>query len=239
MDNALYYLAINRQIGLTSELNAIANNIANVETTGFRKETTLFSEFVVGDTGGESVSMADGAVRFASERSGSIRVTGGTLDLAIEGPGYFMLEDGDGQILTRAGAFQTTPDGFVSNPVGQRLLDAGGAPVFVPPDASSITISRDGTLSVDGVEQARIGVVTAPSEGLTRAGNAGFMAEEGIAPLAEPRLLQGALESSNVDPIEEIARLISVSRAYEQVRGLIDDEDNRIRQSVQTLGEPV
>jgi len=239
MDNALYYLALNRQVGLRAEMNAIANNLANADTTGFRKESTLFAEFVVAAPGGESVSMADGAVRFAADRPGQVAVTGARLDLAIEGDGFFLTEGDVGPLLTRAGGFQVSAEGFLVSSDGRRVLDAGQAPVFVPPDARTIEISPDGTFSADGIEQGRIGLFTAPSETLTRAGGAAFRPSDGVEPVADPRLRQGALERSNVDAIEEIARMMSVSRAYEQVQGLIRDEDERIRSSIQTLGEPV
>lgn len=239
MDNALYYLALNRQVGLRSEMTAIANNLANADTTGFRKETTLFSEFVLASSAGPSVSMADGAVRYASERHGTLALTGARLDLAIEGEGFFQVEDATGRYLTRAGAFQLSPEGFVVTQSGRTLLDAGGAPIFVPPDASTLEVGRDGTLSVDGVEQARIGLVSAPAEALARAGGAAFRTAEPPEPVADARVRQGALERSNVNPIEELARMIDVSRSYERVQTLVRDEDERIRQSIRTLGEPV
>ena len=239
MDDALYYLSINRQRGLSAELTAIANNIANVNTTGFRKEEMIFSEFVRSTGSGESISMANMGARFASTRPGEMRVTGGRLDLALEGPGYFLTAGAEGTRLTRAGAMQRNEEGVIVTPEGAELLDEGEAPIFLPPDAGTITVAADGTISADGVALGRIAVVDAAPESLIRAGNSAFAPTGGYTPLETPKIRQGAIESSNVDPVEEIARMIAVTRAYEQVQNLIQDEDERIRDAIQTLGQPV
>jgi len=239
MDNALYYLAINRQRGLATAMDTIANNVANITTTGFRREGLVFSEFVQAPDHGPSVSMADLRTHYPSPRAGELRVTGGRFDLAIQGEGFFQVEGAEGPLLTRAGAFQLSPEGFVVDPQGRRLLDSGAAPLFIPPDARSVTIAPDGSLSVDGRLQAELGVVDAPPETLVRVGDTAYRAREGVQPAQAPRIRQGALEGSNVDPVAEIARMIAVSRAYEQVQGLIEDEDERIRRTIETLGQPV
>jgi len=239
MDNALYYLALNRQRGLSREMTAIANNVANLDTPGFRRQGVVFSEFVHATRDASSVSMADAGARFADKRPGDARVTGGALDLALEGDGYFVLEGGDGPLLTRAGAFQRAADGTLVTPQGLPLLDDGEAPIVLPPDAERITVAPDGTVAADGLPLARVGVATAPAEALTRIGNTHFAVDGDLAPAAEVRIRQGMIEESNVDPVTEIARMIEVSRAYEQARTLIDDEDERIREVIRTLGQAV
>ncbi|MEM9147096.1 MAG: flagellar hook-basal body complex protein [Pseudomonadota bacterium] len=239
MDDSLYYLSLNRQRGLKAEMSAIANNIANIDTPGFRREGMVFSEFVVSSPEGESLSMADMNTRFISPDPASMRMTAAPLDLAIEGEGYFAIEDEQGFLLTRAGAFQRSEEGLLVTSRGESVLDSGQAPIFLPVEAGPIQISRDGTVSAGGVEQAQIGVFNAPPETMTRFANTGFRANDGIDPVANPRVLQGALEGSNVDAVLEIARMIEVSRAYERVQGLIQDEDDRIQNVIQTLGQPV
>jgi flagellar basal-body rod protein FlgF len=237
MDNALYYLALNRQVGLKAEMDTIANNIANLSTSGFRKEQLIFSEFVRSVGEGESVSLADLGARFASELAGTLQMTGAELDLAIDGEGFFMIDGAEGPLLTRAGGFQRSSEGFLVTPNGESVLDEGQAPIFLPPDASAISVASDGTVSADGLEIARIGVVTAPAESLSRVGNTAFVSSEPVVAVPDPRVTQGALEGSNVVAVDEIARMIAVSRAYEQIQNLITDEDQRIRDSIRTLGE--
>lgn len=239
MDDALYYLSINRQRGLSRELAAIANNIANVDTAGFRKEEMIFSEYVRSTGTGESVSMADTGARFASTRPGEMRVTGGMLDLALEGRGYFLIGGPEGTRVTRAGIFQQNEEGVIVTPEGAALLDEGEAPIFLPPDAATVSVAADGTLSADGVPLGRIAVVEAAPESLIRAGASAFAPNGGYTPLENPKIRQGAVERSNVNPVEEIARMIAVTRAYEQVQNLIRDEDERVLETIQTLGQPL
>ena len=240
MDNALYYLALNRQVGLASELDLIANNIANLDTTGFRREGIAFTEFVVAREGGESVSMADLGARFASEMPGSHTVTGGQFDFAIEGDGYFLIDSPEGPILTRAGSFQLSEIGTLVTPNGDAVLDIGEAPIILPIEARDVLVAEDGTVSVNGDPVAQIAVVDAPREQLSRFGDTAFrVSDDAFVALEQPRVRQGALEQSNVDPVLEIARMIEVTRAYEMAQTLIDDEDSRVQDAVRTLGQAV
>lgn len=238
MDNALYYLAVNRQVGLSAEMDMIANNIANLDTAGFRREGVAFTEFVVAAEIGESVSMADLGARFVSEVPGALATTGGRLDVAIEGDGFFLLETPEGNVLTRAGNFMVSQDGFVTTPNGDLVLDIGEAPIFIPPDTVDLVIGSDGTISSDGNPLAQIAVMNAPPELVSRFGDTAFKVEDDAyeaVPFAKVR--QGSLERSNVDAVREIARMIEVTRAYETTQGLIEDEDERINSAIQALGQ--
>jgi flagellar basal-body rod protein FlgF len=239
MDSNLPYLALNRQIGLVREMDAVANNVANMATTGYRREGLVFAEFVHAAAPGESLSMADLGARFASDRAGELSLTGGRLDVAIDGPGFFRVRLGEEVLLTRAGNFQRSPEGLLVTPDGAEVLDDGGAAIFIPPESAALEIAADGTISVGEAPLARLGVVTAPPEALTRLGGAAFRSRVEPTPLEALRLRQGALEGSNVDPIAEIARMIVVSRAYEHVQGLTRDADERSSETLRRLGQPV
>lgn len=240
MDDALYYLAVNRQAGLASELDMIANNIANLDTTGFRREGVAFTEYIVAADRSDSVSMADLGARFASELPGSHTVTGGRFDFAIQGDGYFVLDTADGPILTRAGAFQVSQEGFLVTPNGDPVLDIGQAQIVIPAGATDILVASDGTISANGDPIGQLAIVDAPRELISRYGDTAFKVEDdAFEPVANPNVRQGALEQSNVDPVLEFARMIEVSRAYEMAQTLIDDEDQRIQNIVRTLGQPV
>ena len=237
MENGTY-TTITRQSGLMREMALVANNIANASTTGYRTEGLVFAEHVRALEGGHpSVSMATGTVRRMNETQGAMTMTGGTFDLAIEGPGYFLVGTPDGPRLTRAGHFSPNGEGDLVTPDGYPVLDAGGAPVFVPTGVGSIGIAPDGTLSADGQPVAQVGLVV-PDEGvdLIREGSTRFRPEGGYGPTEEGRILQGHLEGSNVDPILEVARMIEVQRAYELGQSFLDMEDERIRGAVETLG---
>jgi flagellar basal-body rod protein FlgF len=220
-------------------MTAIANNVANLATTGFRREGVVFAEFIRSAAPGASVSMAHLRGRFSSDLPGEVTITGGQLDLAIQGEGFFTIDAGGETLLTRAGAFQRSADGMLVTPDGAFVLDDGGAQIFLPPDANRFGVASDGTVSAGGAPLARLGVVTAPPETLSRAGFTAFRPAAGVTQLAAPRILQGALEGSNVNPVAEIARMIEVNRAYESAQGLGDDADQRVRDTLTRLGQVV
>jgi flagellar basal-body rod protein FlgF len=237
MDNASYVM-LTRMSGLRRELNVVAHNIANSATTGFRKEGVMFSEFVVGMGRTEpSLSMALGNTRQTIELQGALSQTNGQFDFAIEGDGYFQLETAQGPRLTRAGLFTPNAAGELVNPDGHRLLDVGGAPVFVPPDAGTIAVAADGTMSADGAPIAQLGLFR-PADPVTMSRAAGtlFQVEGDIEPVEQGRILQGFLEESNVNPMIELSRMIEVQRAYERGQRLMQSEDERIKGVIQTLG---
>lgn len=239
MDDLLSAVVLNRQRGLATELDSIANNLANASTTGFRREGSLFVEHIVAAAGEGGASMGDLSARFISDRPGEFRETGRTLDIAIEGDGYFTIER-DGEILlTRAGAFQVSPDGTLVTSSGDPVLDTAGSPIFIPPDAVDIRIGHDGTIAARNGPLAQIAVVTAVGHDLTRSGSAALRSTGGFEALETARLRQGALEGSNVDPIMEIARMIEVSRAYERAQAMMEDQDDRVRNVLETVGRAV
>jgi flagellar basal-body rod protein FlgF len=237
MDNSVY-TTLNRQSGLMSEMRVIANNMANISTTGFRREGVLFAEHVAALAAGEpSLSMASAEGRLTSLAQGSLSRTGGTFDLAIEGDGFFLIETPQGNQLTRAGSFMPSADGELVTPDGMRLLDAGGAPVSVPSGVDRMAIGQDGTMSADGNPVAQIGLwMPSDPAGLIADGAARFAAPQGVEPLDGGKIFQGFLEDSNVDAVSEIARMIEVQRAYELGQGFLDNEDRRIRSVVESMG---
>lgn len=238
MENAIY-ATLTRQAGLMREMHVVANNIANISTTGFRREGVVFSEFVRAIPDVPSLSMARASPRVVDLQPGDMVQTGGTFDMAIEGEGFLLIDTPEGERLTRAGHFTPGPDGILVNPDGYALLDAGGTPVAIPPDATGLSLARDGTLSAAGGPLAMIGLWQ-PVDPLSLRHQQGtyFSADatEPIDPEAGSALLQGWLENSNANPVSEIARMIDVQRAYELGQGLLDREDQRIRGVIQTLG---
>ena len=235
--DSIGYTTLSRMAGLAREMDAVANNIANMSTTGFRREGTAFAEYVQDVGPGEpSLSMGTPVARLTDLSQGNLTRTNGTYDIAIEGEGFFMIATPTGERLTRAGVFAPSAAGELVTPDGHPLLDEGGAPVFVPPDAASIAIAADGTVSADGNPLGRIGLFEPVDPfDLTRQAGTAFEAPSGVQPVEEPRILQGFIEESNVNPVEEIARMIQVQRAYELGQGFLDKEDERVRTALRTL----
>lgn len=235
--DAAGYAALTRQSGLMREMQVVANNIANLSTTGFRREGVIFSEHVSRMADGPSLSMAHGSARLVDLSQAGVSQTGGTFDLAIQGEGFFLIETAAGQALTRAGGFTPSVTGELVTLDGHRLLDQGGAPVFIPPDARMVAVAQDGTVSADGRPIARLGLWGPVDPTALRHQSGTLFTAEDVQPLEGATVLQGFLENSNVEPVSEIARMIEVQRAYEMGQKFMDSEDQRMRGVIQTLGK--
>lgn len=237
MDNA-GYVGITRQAGLMRELNAIANNIANLNTTGYRRENVVFAEHVkalgANDT---SLSMATASHRFVDFSAGELQMTDNPLDFAIDGEGFFVIETPAGERLTRAGAFSLNAVGELITGDGARVLDEGGGPIILPPQARTISATPDGSIMADGQPVGRLGLVKADPALLIREGDNLFRADNGFEPAPDAQVRQNAIEGSNVNAVTEIARLIEVQRTYEMGQQLFQGEDDRIRRTVRELGQ--
>ncbi|MCR9127625.1 MAG: flagellar hook-basal body complex protein [Rhodobacteraceae bacterium] len=230
------YATLSRQSGLMREMRVVANNIANSATTGFRQEGLVFAEYVQKVDDGSSVSMADARARGTSMLQGALTQTGGSFDLAINGPGFFLVLTPGGERLTRAGNFSPNAAGDLVTADGFQVLDAGGAPVFVPANAGALMVAADGSISVEGQPIGQIGLFT-PVDPVTlrREDGVMFSAEGGFDPVPDPQILQGFLEGSNVDAVSQLARMIEIQRGYEMGQSFLETEDQRIREAVKTL----
>lgn len=230
------YTALSRQSGLMREMQVIANNIANANTTGFRQEGVVFSEYVAGGDGVSSVAMSAGRIGTTSFDQGTLELTGGLYDFAIEGDGFFLVQAPSGQRLTRAGAFSPSAEGTLVTPDGYPVLDESGAPIFVPPQAADLAVAKDGTISTDGRAIGKLGVVRPLNPlGMIREGGQLFRADDGFEPVEQPGVMQGFTEGSNVNTILQVARMVEVQRAYELGQSFMEREDDRIRTALKSF----
>jgi flagellar basal-body rod protein FlgF len=156
--DAAGYTTLTRQSGLMREMQVVAHNIANISTAGYRREGVVFSEHIARLGTDPSLSMAHGNARHVDLSQAGLTSTGGTFDFAIQGEGFFLIDTPEGQRLTRAGSFTPSPEGELVTADGMRLLDQGGAPVFVPPGSRALLLGQDGTLTADGAPIAQIGL---------------------------------------------------------------------------------
>ena len=236
MDNA-GYVGLSRQSGLMRELNNIANNIANANTNGYKREANVFAEHIKALQNGEpSLSMATMSHRYVDLTSGDVAKTNNPLDLSIQGNGFFLVETPQGERLTRDGAFSLNAEGEMITSNGQRVLDEAGGAIVIPPDAGNISVTADGFISAGDQVVGRIGVVTADPAYLTREGKNTFRAETGYEAAIDAQVRQFSIEGSNVSALEEMARLIEVQRTYEASKRFSDDDGERISRTVRTLG---
>lgn len=234
--DAAGYTTLTRQSGLMREMQAVANNIANMSTTGFRREGVIFQEYIVPLENGPSLSMANGDARSIDLSQGGLSRTDAALDLAIQGEGFFQIQTPDGPRLTRAGSFTTSATDELVTFDGFRVLDEGGAPISLQGSEGQLRIAEDGTISTSSGPIAKLGLWQ-PTDPLTLTHQAGTMfSSSGVQPLENGKILQGFVEDSNVNPIQEVARMVEVQRAYEMGQSFSEQEDKRMRGVIETLG---
>jgi flagellar basal-body rod protein FlgF len=233
MDNSIATLS--RQTGLLEATQIIANNIANAATPGYKGESTVFAEYVAaGGKASQSLSMGHLVAHSTDYSGGGLKKTGGTFDLAIQGQGFFKVTTPGGERLTRAGAFMLDAEGLLTDVNGNAVVDEGGSPVEIPPDAVNVAVASDGTISIDGEIFAAIGVFQPVGEPV-RAGNNHWVAPEGDRAVDEPRIHQGFIEASNVEPVAEFAELILAQRLFEAGQTLSEQEHDRLSSLVNAI----
>ena len=233
------YIAISRQTSIFSDINTIANNIANASTTGYRAERTLFQEYLLrtGSAGHrDSLSFSQDIGQFRDVSPGPLTVTGNSLDLAIEGNGYFVVGNPSEQFYSRTGAFHLDDQGRMVTAQGYPILDQQNNPITLPNDGSPIRVSADGVVSSRGGQIATLQLVQfADDQLLRRTENGVYATDQAATPATTARVAQGALEGSNVRPIIELTRLIDVSKQYDATSQLLQNEDDRQKAMMKTL----
>jgi len=242
MDNALY-VGLSRQILLRRELDITANNIANMDTTGFKVESLMAKTQpqapAVTVQGPRPVKfvMADGVARDFGQ--GALRTTGASFDLAIEGRGFFKVTTADGERYTRDGRFRLDDRGRLTTQAGDPVTDDGGGELIVDPQKGLVSIAPDGSVSQAGERVGKVGVVAFDDLSvLEKTGDNLLKNTSNLQPQATPdaKVRQGMLESSNVKPVVEVNRMIEISRAYEQITRMMADEAELSRRSIERMG---
>ncbi|MFO1144627.1 MAG: flagellar basal body rod C-terminal domain-containing protein [Amaricoccus sp.] len=209
---------------------SVANNIANLSTTGYRREGVMFAEEVKAlPVEGGSVAMTAARARYTDKLQGSLGETGGTLDLAVEGDGYFTVMTPQGAADPRRRLHPQCRRGRGQHgraPAARRGRRRDHDPVRGEGDQR--LVGRDDLGRRCAGRQARPrrrrGRVR-----LSREAGVLFKAEGGTVPVDNGKIVQGFLEQSNVNPVSEMARMVEVQRAYEYGQKLMDQEDERIR----------
>ncbi|WP_084462708.1 flagellar basal-body rod protein FlgF [Oceanibaculum pacificum] len=240
MENASF-IALSRQMGLQRELSAIANNVANGNTTGFKGQRVLFSEYLEQPRIGEKISYVQDRAMAFDMTEGPLQSTGNAYDLAISGNGYFVVDTPAGPRYTRTGNFKPDQEGNLVTSQGYSVLDDANNPVSVPMDQGPITIDALGFLRTqDGAEIGRMQIVAFENpQVLDRAGNNLYVSVAEPVEAENFKVVQGALEGSNVNSVSEITRLIEVHRSYERTSNMIQQEHDRIRDGIRRLGKPL
>lgn len=238
------YVAISRHAALWRQLGALSNNMANVNTPGFKGEQMMFKEYLVKTPAphrpsGETVSFVQdiGVLRDLSR--GPLAKTENPLDLAIDGDGYFVVETPDGPRYTRAGHFRLDDAGTVVNSDGHALLQTSDLPLIFAPNETQISVSPEGVVSSENGEIGRLRVVQFENEqALRKVGGGLYETEQMAEEVEQPRVLQGMIEESNVKPILELTNMISILRQYEGMQKLLDNDNDRQIKAYEVLSQP-
>ncbi len=237
-------IALSKQSALNQKMAILANNLANMNSTGFKGEKVMFVEHLQRSKGGHGI-LGDklafvrdiATVRDLSE--GPLKTTGNPLDVALQGDGYFVVQTDLGERYSRNGHLRLDETGQLVTQQGVPVLAEGGPIVFSPQD-TDIIIARDGTISSENGEIGKLRVVNFENQQKLEIISDGlFSSEEPPTPIKNPGVIQGMLEGSNIKPIIEMSRLIETQRAYEGVRNFIDREDERLKSMVKELGRSI
>jgi flagellar basal-body rod protein FlgF len=224
------------------QFNAVADNVANVSTHGYRRLDTKFQELISRPRGAATASYVADRGLTMDNSQGGLETTGNPFDLAIHGPGMFAVQV-NGQVqYTRKGQFIENSEGQVITPDGHLLLDNALAPIQLPTNANEFRVATDGTVSTEQGTIGQVGIFefsAQDSAKLVRAGNTGFVAGKGAAPkvVEQADVRQGALEASNVNPMQEMVQMNDVSAAYQNSLKLLKGLEDMESQAIQAFGQ--
>ena len=236
MENTLL-VGLSKQVALERQLDVIANNIANVNTSGFKAEKSIFEEYLRTNAHEDNFVGADRRVSFVQDRAtwhdlsqGSTQLTNNPLDLVIDGDGYFVVQAQGGERYTRNGSFQINNVGQLTTSDGNVVQGTAG-PITLQPGDSDLTVSGDGSVTVReaGNPQAnsvrgklRVVSFDRPQQ-LVKSGSNLFSAPAGVnaTQTTTSRIIQGAVEKSNVSSVSEMTKMLEVTRTYTSIAQIL------------------
>ncbi len=236
----LIYLSMSGAKAAMQRQDVLANNLANASTNGFRAELQAHRAVPIRGDGSTTRAFALETTVGSDTRAGPVQSTGRALDVAMQGNAWLAVQGLDGtEAYTRAGSLQLTPEGQLVTAGGLTVLGDGG-PITLPPNAA-VEIAADGSITTqvgNGRPQqaGRLKLVT-PEGALTRGDDGLFRAGQGDLP-ADPaaRLQSGALEGSNVSPVETMVAMIAAARHFEQQMKSLKSAEEREQGATKLLG---
>ncbi len=236
MENSLY-VGLSAQVALEEKMALISNNVANINSPGYRAQNAVFKEFISNPPRmKEDVSFVYDIAQYQDTAPGPIKNTGNALDVALVGPGYFGVRAQDGVQYTRAGNFAINAKGELITAQGNQVADQGGGIINIPADAQYVTIDEKGIVSTDQGPVANLMVAEFKDyQKLNPVGNGLYKTDEQATPASDTRVLQGKLEGSNVQAVLEMTRMIDILREYQAVQNVMKNEHDRQRTGIQKI----
>ena len=241
MDNTTS-IALSRLVVQQRALDIAAGNLANASTPGYKAERVVFSDWLSRQSGTD-IAAGDRSLAYVQDRAtyreqgqGSFTHTGNPLDLAIGGEGYFTVSTPRGPRLTRAGRFELQSDGTLADADGNALLDPTGQKLQVSPSDTQLHVAADGTISSENGQIGKVAVVVPGDQNRMQAeGSRLFASQSDTSPVAAPRITQGAVEDSNVQPTAELTRLMSIQREFQFATQFIESEGQRQQSAIDKI----
>lgn len=234
MDNTSY-VALSQLTALERQIDVTANNLANANSHGFKAERILFESYLHEDGGtdvGDGTNFVIDRGSYLDDSQGALSRTDNPLDIALSGTGWFGYQTASGQIAYgRDGRLVLDDEGRLTTLNGAQILDAGGAPINLPPDiGGELSISGDGTISNGDGALTQVGIFELGDlQSYVRIGNGLLVPPEGGTGDAVPdtvtQVIQGSVEGSNVQAVTEVTRLMQIQQAYQRAVNLLNAED--------------
>ncbi|MES2755884.1 MAG: flagellar basal-body rod protein FlgF [Pseudomonadota bacterium] len=243
MDRLIYTAASGAKHILEQQATT-AHNLANVTTTGFRAQIDTFRAAQVESEGLPTRAFVVNSTAGANFASGALQMTGRDLDVALKGKGWLAVQMPDGtEAYTRNGALQTNANGVLQSAGGYNIAGDGG-PITVPPEVT-VTIGGDGTVSTlaagatpgASAVLGRLKLVNPPEQDLVRGDDGLFRLRDGAAAPADPQVTVagGALEGSNVSPVDMMVNMIALARSFDTQMSLMKNAENNAAKATQIL----
>ena len=214
--------------------SVIANNLSNSQTVGFKKDNLVFRKVI--DKASNRIKSEETGRTMISFQQGELQTTGNPLDIAIEGEGFFKIRTPQGIRYTRAGRFELNNDRVLVNGSGFPVIGRGGE---ITLSGKDISIEKDGSIQVDGSVTGQLAVVTFPDPNLLKKEGQTLMrldVPQEETEDSEGRVIQGALESSNINTVEEMMKMLDSLRTYESCMKVIQANDELNTKAVNEVG---
>ena len=251
MENTLL-IGLSRQMILERQMDVVANNVANVNTSGYKADRSMFQEFLTSGAHEDNFLGRDRRISYVQDRAtfhdfsqGPTEETKNPLDVAIDGGGFLVVQTPAGERYTRDGALQINNQGQLVTAGGNPVLGNSGPIVFQSTD-KQVSIASDGNVTVlegtnriDSVRGKLRVVSFAQAQNLQKEGSNLYSAGQGSAALPDTtsRLRQGFVEKSNVNSVLEMSRMIEVTRTYTQISNLLQQQSDLHKTAIDKLAD--